>query len=166
MLNRVLLPALISFAVALLGVRHETRSPNQHINQYWAVRTLSIWTLFGAEVYSHNQLGVYDMSGRTSADLPKPIGTIDSQTRWMGKITQGTDQFNLGEDHYRDKACVDYIYSVLGSSTDPSHRLVATSIFLGPTANYPLTSQLRDALTSDPDETVRARMRMILDHEH
>ena len=151
-------------AVALLGVRHEERRPNQHLNQYWAVRSLNIWTFFGAEAYARNELAVYDMNGTTTKNLPKPIGQVDVQVRRFGKITEGDGQYNLGEDNYDDEGCRDYIYWVLGSSSDITHRLEATSVFRRDLDQYPLTSKLKHSLLSDPSEEVNARMQAILAH--
>ena len=165
-LKRISVLALFVVVVSLIGVRHEKRNPNQHINQYWAVRSLSVWTFFGTEVYASNELAVYDMTGRTTKDLPEPIGEIDIQTRRFGEVVGGNSQFNLGEENYNRDACIDFIYWVLGSSADPFHRMEATSVFRRELTDYPLTSQLRDTLASDPDEAVRGRMQTILAHAH
>ncbi|MDP0491184.1 MAG: hypothetical protein Q7Q71_09075 [Verrucomicrobiota bacterium JB023] len=157
---------ILLLIVATLGLRHEERRPNQHINQYWAVRSLSIWTFFGAEVYSQNKLAVYDMKGRTTKSLPEPISELEKQTRRFGKTVEGSSQFNLGEADYDRDGCIDYIYWALASSADPVHRMEATSVFQRALDRYPLTSGLEGALISDSDESVRKRMKSILARTH
>lgn len=66
-------------AIVATSLRRDRRSPNQHWDQYWAVRQLDVWRLFGYELYAKNYLAVYDMTGRTTQDLPEP--TLSSRLR-------------------------------------------------------------------------------------
>jgi len=157
---------ILLLGVAVLGVRREERRPNQHMNQYWAVRSLSIWTFFGAEVYAKNELAVYDMSGKTTKNLPAPIGQVEVQVRRFGKTIEGGSQYNLGEENYDRDGCSDYIYWSLGSSSAASHRLEATAVFDRALKSYPLTSKLKNSLVLDPSGAVKSRMQTILAHSH
>jgi hypothetical protein len=97
----------------LAGIQRDRRNPNQHVNQYWAVRQFDAWRFFGREIYARNELAVYDMTGRATAGLPEPLNTRTVQIRRFGKIVQGDSQFNLGEDGYQKDQCIGYIEGVL-----------------------------------------------------
>lgn len=56
--------------IPALGVEHKQGMASQHLNQYWAVREINTWFLFGVEIYANNRLAVYDMMDRTRDDLP------------------------------------------------------------------------------------------------
>lgn len=165
-LKFVVIAILLMSIVASVGLRRDHRHPNQHMNRYWAVRSIDVWTFFGYEIYAKNHLAVYDMNGRTITDLPEPINRPELQIRRFGEIVEGDRQFNLGEDNYDKDGCVDYIYWVLGTSSDADHRIEATPVFRRSLSLYPLTTQLRDALISDPSKNVRSRMKAMLAHSH
>jgi hypothetical protein len=152
--------------IVFIGLNHEERRPSQHANQYWAVRTLSVWSFFGTEIYASNELAVYDMTDRTTRNLRRPINTPVIQIRRFGKIVEGDNQFNLGENAYDRDGCLDYIYWTLGSSSDVSHRIAATTIFYGSAERYPLASTLMDKLIDDPCEAVRSKAHSILVKQH
>jgi hypothetical protein len=99
--------------VVALGVKHDRRNPNQHWDQYWAVRELDVWSVFGFEIYARDRLAVYDMTGRTTRNLPKPINAPSVQVRRFGTLVQGDQQLNLGEDNYQQDECIAYIRETL-----------------------------------------------------
>lgn len=99
--------------IPALGVEHKQGMASQHLNQYWAVREINTWFLFGVEIYANNRLAVYDMMDRTRDDLPPSINGPSVQVRRFGNIIKGDDQFNLGEDHYKEDRCLAYIRDAL-----------------------------------------------------
>jgi hypothetical protein len=118
-------PGFVLGCIALLGViaivsvitisaiRRDHRKPNQHWDQYWAVREPDVWSIFGVELYAQNRIAVYDMTDRTTENLPEPLISPSVQIRRFGKIAQGDDQFNLGEGNYRRDACIAFIRNAL-----------------------------------------------------
>lgn len=159
MKKKPVLVVLGSFAilacVSLMGIRHDLRNPNQHWNQYWAVRELNVWSFFGQELYASNRLAVYDMSGTTTSNLPQPINTPAIQVRRFGKTVEGDSQFNLGEDDYRQDECIDYIIGTLAVSKEPKHRFEAARNLYSRKGHFPSLDKAQDKLLSDSNEDVR-----------
>ncbi len=112
--SRVIMVGLVGIGLCVaVGLKHDRRNPNQHWNQYWAVRELDVWSVFGWEIYARNRLAVYDMTNRTTDDLPHPLNSPSLQVRRFGTITQGDQQFGLGENDYQREKCITFIRETL-----------------------------------------------------
>jgi len=75
----IVITTLLIAAILFLGMRRDHRKPNQQMNQYWAVRSLDVWTFYRFEIYAKNQLAVYDMTRRTTKELPNPLPRFESE---------------------------------------------------------------------------------------